>query len=169
MENVECFNHKNESLNRMIPRENMKNAVEYFRVLHAWIVNDKGQYLVQKRAKKDDLKPFMWAFTTGMLNPQEDPLEGIIREVAEEVHIKTSKKDWHLEKIVSTHVHPYKTHTYVFKIDWNQPIDFTPTQEVSKLAWWSLETIQKAIDKGEFWDYPKLLNDSTYFLGGPHE
>ena len=169
MENVECFNHKNESLNTVIPRDQMKNAAEYFRVIHAWIINEKGQYLVQKRAKKDDLQPFMWAFTTGMLKPKENPLDGIIREVLEELSFSTSKKDWQLEKIVSTHVHPYKTHTYVFKCHLKTLVNLKPNDEVSELSWWSFEAIQTAIAAGEFWDYPHLLNDSTYFLGGPHE
>lgn len=168
MEKVECFNHKNESLKKLVPRDQMKNAAEYFRVIHAWIINQHGEYLVQKRAKKDDLKPFMWAFTTGMVLPYEEPLDGIIREVDEELNFKSQPHDWTLEKLVSTHVHPYKTHTYVFKMQWSHSLPFQIGEEVSDYAWWNLDTILQKIDAGDFWDYSRLLNDATYFLGGRH-
>jgi isopentenyldiphosphate isomerase len=163
MENVECFNHKNESLHRTLPRDQMKFAADYFRVVHAWIRNDKGEFLVQKRAKKEDSRPFMWAFTTGMLKPIEDPLEGIIREVSEELQLKTEKAEWSLEKIVSTHVHPYKTHTYVFVMTLQSSWSFEPNTEVSSIMWWDIHKIQKAILETSFWNYPALLNDPDYF------
>jgi isopentenyldiphosphate isomerase len=163
MEHVECFDHQNKSLNRLKPRPDMKNAAEYFRVLHAWITNDNGEYLVQKRAKKDDVKPFMWAFTTGMLKPFEAPVNGIIREVDEELGIKITMNDWNLIKIISTHHHPYKTHTYIYQTRLNDINDCILNDEVSAIEWWSLAKIQKAMDAGHFWDYPSLLHDPDYF------
>ncbi len=163
MENVECFDYKNQSLHRTVPRDQMKNAAEYFRVIHAWIKNNQGEYLVQKRAKKEDSNPFMWAFTSGMVQPDEDPLEGIIREVNEELKLNTNKDQWSLKKIVSTHVHPYKTHTYIFEMTMTSFWNFEPNEEVSEMVWWNLERIQKAIKEASFWNYPSLLNDPHYF------
>ncbi len=163
MENVECFNEKNESLHQTLPRSAMKNADVYFRVLHAWIRNDAGEFLVQKRAKKDDSNPYMWAFTTGMPEPFEDPLEGLIREVKEEIGWQSQKADWQFVKIVPTHVHPYKTFAYIYETRLNELKTFQKNGEVSTIEWWDLKTIQDAIKNNRFWDYPALLNAASYF------
>lgn len=168
MEYVECFNRQNQSLEKKIPRHQMKNAPEYFRVMHAWITNEKGQYLVQKRAKKDDTRPFLWAFTSGMFLPGEAPIDGIIREVAEELTLPTSAAEWSLLKIITTDVPPYKTHTYIFHLARSQMPHFQATPEVSALAWWSYQEIIEAINQDQFWNYPVLLNAPDYFKGGPH-
>lgn len=161
MEMVECFNKSNESTQKTIPRNQMKNHSCYFRVVHLWLEKD-GHFLVQKRAKKSDDIPFMWAFTTGLVDPYEDPILAIIREAKEELNLSLDQRDLSLIKIVPTHQHPYKTFTYVFYHKLKEPTLFTLNEEVQATDFWSVKSINTAINNGSFWNYPKLLNDLDY-------
>lgn len=158
---VECFNQWNESMKKTIPRTQMKNHPCYFRVVHLWLEKE-NLYLVQKRAKKSDDTPFMWAFTTGLVDPYEDPILAIIREAKEELNLSLKKSDLSLIKIVPTHQHPYKTFTYVFHHQLKEPVSYTLNEEVQATDFWSIKTIETAIKNGSFWNYPKLLNDPDY-------
>lgn len=55
----------------------------------AIILNKKmGKILLVKRADDDDVDPGAWENAGGEINDQEDLLEGLLREVREEVQIK---------------------------------------------------------------------------------
>ena len=56
---------------------------EYHIVVHIWIKNSKGEYLIQKRSenKKSGLK---WAGTGGSVLANESSIDGAVREVKEE-------------------------------------------------------------------------------------
>jgi len=162
MEMVECFTQSNESTGKVIQRSQMKNHPCYFRVVHLWL-EDNGSFLVQKRAKKDDDQPFMWAFTTGLVDPKEAPIQAMIREASEELSLKIDAKELTLIKIIPTHQHPYKTFTYVYHLKRLKSNNFSLNEEVLDVAWWNKNRLKQALESNEFWDYSRLLNDPEYF------
>lgn len=162
MEMIECFTINNESTDTLIPRSALKNHPCYFRVVHLWF-EFEDTFLVQKRAKEDDVTPFMWAFTTGLVDPKEAPNLAIIRETKEELGIVLNPKDLTLIKIVPTHQKPYRTFTYVFHVNVTVKPSFKCNHEVLEIDYWPLHKIKRAIETNTFWNYPKLLNDVDYF------
>lgn len=160
MEIIDCFNSNNEPTNQTVQRDQMKNHPCYFRVVHLWIENE-GRFLVQKRGKNDDIIPYMWAFTTGLVNQGESPIQAMIREAKEELSLTLQEKALHLVKIIPTHQHPYKTFTYVYYLK-TGPLNMVFNDEVLETSWWTVREIDQAIQDGMFWDYAKLLNDKTY-------
>lgn len=63
---------------------------EFILVVHVWIRDESGRYLVQQRALdlKDD--PGIWATTAGHVQAGEDSLTGAIREAGEELGLQLS-------------------------------------------------------------------------------
>ena len=51
------------------------------------IVEKENKLLILKRSPKKDVGANLWEFVTGRLEGEEDPKEGIIREIKEEVNL----------------------------------------------------------------------------------
>lgn len=60
---------------------------EYHIVVHIWIKNSKGDFLIQKRSanKKSGLK---WAWTGGSVLTNESSIDGAIREVTKSLELR---------------------------------------------------------------------------------
>ena len=73
---------------------------EYHIVVTAIIINSKNEILITKRAPQKSFA-LMWELTGGSVKKGETSLEGIIREVNEEIGINFSKKESLLIKKLS--------------------------------------------------------------------
>lgn len=56
-------------------------------IVHALIINDKGEVLILQRSKQDAVLPEYWDIPGGTLEDGEDPATGAIRETKEETGI----------------------------------------------------------------------------------
>jgi isopentenyldiphosphate isomerase len=65
---------------------------EYSLVVHIYICNSKGDYLIQKRSRKKRLLPGIWDITAGAVISGEESIDGAIREVQEEIGIVVNKE-----------------------------------------------------------------------------
>ena len=52
---------------------------EYFLVVHVWIRDEAGDYLVQQRAHDRATDPGVWAVTAGYVQAGEDSLSAALR------------------------------------------------------------------------------------------
>ena len=59
----------------------------YHLVVHVWIRNSKGEYLISQRSANRPTFPLMWECVGGSVVKGEDSLQGAIREVKEEVGV----------------------------------------------------------------------------------
>ena len=57
----------------------------YHLVVHVWIRNSKGEYLISQRSANRPTYPLMWECVGGSVVKGEDSLQGAIREAKEEV------------------------------------------------------------------------------------
>ena len=70
-----------------------KNGI-WHKAVHIWIINDKGEILLQKRSPNKDSWANMWDISSaGHLTAGDDIVEGAIRELEEELGIKASNKE----------------------------------------------------------------------------
>lgn len=161
MEIVDCFDQANRPTGKSLARSALKGAPCYFRVVHLWWIYE-GRWLVQKRGKADDINPYMWAFTTGLVTTKETPLETVIREIHEELGVHLNPETLSLQKIIPTHTGPYHTFAYVYQTD-APPPPFTLSDEVLATDWWAWSTIQSHLHAKLFWDYRTLLDAPDYF------
>ena len=63
---------------------------ESYLVVHVWIRNEAGDYLVQQRAQHLASDPGVWAATVGGVWAGEDSLSSAIREAKEELGVQLS-------------------------------------------------------------------------------
>ena len=69
-------------------RGNELPANSYHLVVHVWIKNNQGEYLISQRAKNRPTFPLMWECVGGSVLKGETSLQGALRETAEEVGIE---------------------------------------------------------------------------------
>lgn len=69
-------------------RGNELPANSYHLVVHVWIKNNQGKYLISQRAKNRPTFPLMWECVGGSVLKGETSLQGALRETAEEVGIE---------------------------------------------------------------------------------
>lgn len=111
---------------------------EYHRVVEGIILNSKNEILITKRAVHKPY-PFIWECNGGSILVGETSLEGIIRELKEELGIQFSKKDAiFFKEIKRKQVHDIKD-LWLFKKDINiEDITF-PDKEAIEAKWVTLE------------------------------
>ncbi len=165
MEYYELFDAYGNPLHKVKPRHKPLNEGEFIYVVHVWIEDAQGRYLIQKRNKKHDPTPYQWAITSGLPNPEELPFDAAIRETKEELGITLDPQKLNMRaRIVSSH-NEYNTITMVYHTE--QLVDLNDIQvneaEVREVRYAHLCEIKAMIETDDFWDYPALLDDPNYF------
>lgn len=135
----------------------------YHLVVHAWIRNPKGEYLMAQRSADRRDFPLMWECVGGSVLKGEDSLAGAIREVQEEVGIHLSREQGKLVRsVVREEVNgvPFRDILDVWLFEFDGPVilERATTQEVAQTAWMTKEQIQVYLDNG------KLVQTLAYFF-----
>ncbi len=132
--------------------EHMKQD-EYHLVVHVWILNSKGEFLISKRTPNKTY-PNMWETTGGSAIMGDDSLKAALREVKEELGLELSPT--YGECLFSYrrqhHYFPDFVDIWLFKedIDIND-IVYQP-EEVCDAMWATPKQIISMIQEGEFVD-----------------
>ena len=90
MDLVDIYNDKHEKLNYTKARKELKEG-EFRLSCFAFIINDKDEFLIKKRASTSKKYPNYWEIVSGEVETGEDAITGIIRELEEELGIRVSK------------------------------------------------------------------------------
>lgn len=124
---------------------------EYHLAVHIWIVNDKGEFLIQKRADNLELLPGMWAATGGSAVSGEDSITAALRELQEELGIRLNRGE--ISKVVR--IKRKDSFADVWLVKANISLDEVTLQkeEVSAVAWVSSEGIKQLVKEGKFHNY----------------
>ena len=104
---------------------------EYYLAVHVWIMNNKGQFLIQKRASTVLYNPNMWSLTSGAVIAGEDSYGACVRG-------NNFCDVWLVNQDVCL----------------NDCI--LQVEEVSDIKWASRKEIFKMIAEGEFVPYPYI-------------
>lgn len=123
----------------------------YHQVVHIWVVNDKGEYLIQQRAPGVSWKPGIWATTGGSALSGEEPLNAALREVREEIGVEAVPSQMRLLARLK------RTDSFccVYRLRCNKDAaDFVLQQEeVSRVCWATREQIEAMCAQGTFYNY----------------
>ena len=68
----------------------------YHLVVHVWIRNSKGEYLISQRSANRPTFPLVWECVDGSVVKGEDSLQGALREVKEEVGVDLLPEKGHV-------------------------------------------------------------------------
>lgn len=135
----------------------------YHLVVHVWIHNSQGKWLISQRAANRPTFPLMWESVGGSVTAGEDSLTGALREAKEEVGVDLDPSQG---RMVNSTV---REHFQDIKDDWlftyDGPVDLSnaTTDEVADMRWMTVEEIRQLYDDGNlvhtlgyFFDHPAL-------------
>ena len=125
----------------------------YHLVVHVWIRNSKGEYLISQRAANRPTFPLMWETVGGSVVAGEDSLTGAIREAKEEVGIDLRPESGHLlftkvRSVINGKQYSDIADVWLFQYDGNAPL--IATEEVAQSKWMSRSEIELLRTSGVF-------------------
>lgn len=126
----------------------------YHLVVHIWIRNSKGEYLISQRSATRPTFPLRWECAGGAVLKGESSLQGAIREAKEEVGVDLLPEKG---KVVLTKVR--KTidgkkfndimDAWLFEYDGEVSLSNATTDEVAQVVWMNKERIAELIETNQ--------------------
>ena len=134
----------------------------YHLVVHVWIKNSKGEWLISQRAANRPTFPLKWECMGGSVTAGEDSLTGAIREAEEEVGVKLDPAQGKLISSTRRDGH-FQDFREVWRFSYDGEINLADatTAEVADARWMTVEEIRTLYDIGE------LVHTLGYFFGEP--
>lgn len=163
MEIFDLYNRQGEKLNKTMIRGMQNQAGEYHKVVHLWIRNSKGEYLIQQRNKSTDRFPYQWAPTAGAVKKGEKAIDACLREAKEEIGIDIISSE--LKEIYQVYVDDDYANfiIIVYLLEQDVSIDecLIDDIEVKAIRYASFQQIQELLNNQKFWDFNPI--DPNYF------
>ena len=129
----------------------------YHLVVHVWIRNSKGEYLISQRSANRPTYPLMWECVDGSVVKGEDSLQGVLREAKEEVGIDLLPEKGQvvlsdIKKIEFGKVVNKIVDVWLFDYDGEVDLGNATTDEVVQVAWMNRNQIKELFDANMFVD-----------------
>ena len=167
MELLDVVDENNNLIGKTEDREIIHQKGLYHREVGIWIMNEKGEILVQKRSANKKQAPNKWGITAGHVDAGEEPIKVAIREVFEEIGLELSKEEIEFLFIAKKHKKFSDTQynnnfQYIYFAKTNKKIEeyVIQEEELSELKYISIEELEKVIEnKDEKYTFSK----SEYF------
>ena len=86
MELVDIINSRNEYTGNIKDRKELVDG-EFRNLVHVWIINSKGEFLIQKRSALKKHYPNKWSVTSVCVLSKETLVEACVRECREELNV----------------------------------------------------------------------------------
>jgi 8-oxo-dGTP pyrophosphatase MutT (NUDIX family) len=134
----------------LISRDEPLKEGQYHLVVHIWIKNAEGKWLIQKRADHVEWAPGFWAATGGSAISGEDSLTAAIRETKEELGLDIDASQM---KFISRIIRN-TAFTDIWLAESNvQPNDLVLEHAVSDVRYVTVKELNEMIKAGEFINY----------------
>lgn len=135
----------------------------YHLVVHVWVKNSKGEYLISQRSADRPKFPLKWECVGGSAIKGENSISAAIREAKEEVGIALSPEGGKLiHSVTGRVVNGIKfsdiLDVWLFRYDGDIDLKQATTYEVIQTFWMNKSQIKELFDKG------KLVPTLKYFF-----
>ena len=156
METCDIVDESGNRTGLVAPRGSELSPGEFFPVVHVWIRDEFGNYLIQQRAFHRPSDPGVWAVTAGYVLEGEDSLPGAIREVEEELGIQLSPS--HLKRF-DRHALENRLED-IWLADISRSSMSTPAlgPEVADWKWVSKVELEQMVSRNDFFRYSYFDN-----------
>lgn len=157
MEVWDLYSENRELLGKDHIRGNRLPENGYHLVVHVWIRNSKGEYLISQRSANRTTFPLIWECVDGSVLKGEDSLQGAVREAKEEAGVDLLPENGHIVfsntikkefgKIANKIVD-------VWLFEYNGEVDLSnaTTDEAAQIAWLNRSQIKELFRKKMFLD-----------------
>ena len=94
-EKILVFDENGNSTDTLVPRSQIHDTELWHQVIHVWVVDEKGEILLQKRSANKKLYANVWHVSVaGHISAYDDPLDTAVRETNEEIGLPFTEKDF---------------------------------------------------------------------------
>jgi len=151
----DLYNENRELLGKDHVRGEQLPIDRYHLVVHVWIRNSKGEYLISQRSANRPTYPLMWECVGGSVVKGEDSLLGAIREAKEEVGVDLMPENGQVlftktRKIIDGKIFNDIMDVWLFDYDGEVDLGNATTDEVAQVAWMNREQIKELFDANIF-------------------
>ena len=151
----DLYNENRELLGKDHVRGEQLPIDGYHLVVHVWIRNSKGQYLISQRSANRPTFPLVWECVDGSVVKGEDSLQGALREVKEEVGVDLLPEKGQvilsdIKKIEFGKVVNKIVDVWLFEYDGEVDLSNATTDEVAQVAWMNREQIKELFEHNMF-------------------
>ncbi len=134
----------------------------YHLVVHVWIKNSKGQYLISQRSANRPTFPLMWECVGGSVLKGESSIDGAIREAKEEVGVELLPDNGKLifsknRKIIDGKRFNDILDVWLFQYDGDVTLINATTDEVKQIVWMDKNQILDLLKQNELVDTLKYF------------
>lgn len=149
MELLDVVDENNNLTGRQEEREIVHREGLWHREVVIWIMNEKGELLLQKRSATKKSNPNKWGVTAGHIDAGEEPMDVAKRETLEEIGLQLEDNDLEflfLEKSERKCNNHFK---YMYYVKTNKKISefVIQKEELSELKYISLKKFEDVIER----------------------
>ena len=157
MEIWDLYNERRELIGREHIRGEEIPEGCYHLVVHVWIRNSQGEYLISQRSADRPMHPLKWECVGGSVLKGEDSLSGALRETKEEVGLSLSRDKGKLvrstvRKMINGAKFSDILDVWLFEYDGKVSLENATTKEVAQTIWMNKDRIMELFVRGDFVD-----------------
>jgi len=135
MEHIDVLDKHGNKTGKTKERGQPLQEGEYCHIVHVWIANDKGEFLISKRPTSKKTDPDKWEPTRGGVVAGEESLMAAVREVNEELRLVFSPEKGRLIKSYVSSTNDAIVDVWLFRHDVDiSKIAYQP-EEVADVQW----------------------------------
>lgn len=155
MELIEVLNSDGNSTGKILDKNEIHRLGLYHKEVAIFLINNKNEILLQKRASTKEIEPNKWAWHGGHVNALESDIDAIIRETREELGITLNKDNIKLLVNLRRDKFPNRQFTTAYYTYCNYLInEFTiQKEEISEVKWFEYTKFKEMI----FSSHPDIM------------
>lgn len=153
----DIYDKNKQKTGKLIKRGELLKEDEYHLIVHIWIKNSKGEFLIQQRSETVK-NPLVWSATGGSVVAGEDSYTGAIREVKEELGLDLTNHNGYLfdSSLYEEDNQKYWCDTYLYFIDLDINTLKLQEEEVKQVKYEKMEIIKEMMNNKQFFIYDYL-------------
>jgi len=151
MELLDIVDENNNLTGKTEEKEIIHKKGLWHREVAIWIMNNKGEILIQKRAATKKQNPNKWGLTAGHIDAGESIESGMRREILEELGIEINNfSEIEIRKLQEEHhnsntINNYFAYVFFAKVDYDIQDYTIQKEELAELKYITIEELEEIV------------------------